>query len=91
MNKLNIETPWTPNFYVTHNPPITLSAEVKIDENDLRKFPAQTEIDIRNALAIKLAEKLIEEDLITIEVDQSIADPLCQYATARAKIKIIQE
>lgn len=81
---------FNPLFHSVYKP-VTLAVEVKVDENDLRRFPASTDINIRNELAIKLAKKLIEEDLITIEVDQSMADPLCQYGTARAKIKIIQE
>lgn len=70
---------------------VTLAAETTVSSNDLRTMPGATDEYIRRELAMVLAAKMIEEDLITIEVDHSLADPLDGDIKARAKVKIIQE
>lgn len=81
----------SPIGYISDKPPIQLAVETTVDMDDLRLYPQSIEIDIRNELAIELAKKMLEEDLIIVEVDQSTADPLRPLVTARAKVKIIQE
>ena len=81
----------TTHFYTSKNSLTTLSAETTISKNDMTLQPTATEVYIRRELAIKLAAMILEEDLITIEVDHSCADPLDNIIRARAKITIIQE
>lgn len=68
----------------------TVELEVKetINTDLIRKSPGETEEYVRRELAQKLAEKLIEEDLIQIYTDFKIDPGETEF---RAKVKVVQE
>ena len=63
-------------------------AEHVVDFSLIRDDPAGMEEYIRKELARKLADKMIEEDLINIQTSD---DPASMTTKVRARIKIIQE
>lgn len=67
---------------------VDLTAEQVVDTMLIRDNPASMEQYIRNELAQKLAQQLIEEDLIQI---QSCEDIEHMNTIIRAKIKVVQE
>lgn len=70
-------------------PVITLSVEKIVSSYDVRNTdPITLDRLIKDELAIKLAQKLLEEDLIKIESNEDIEKMSC---TVRATIKAIQE
>ena len=69
--------------------PVTLIAEHIIDSSLFYNVnPQDLEEYIRTQLAQKIAKKIIEEDLIKIQVSD---DPSTMTHKARATVKIIQE
>lgn len=72
--------------------PVMLRVMTTVSGNDVRNQPNATDRYIREELAIKLAKKMLEEDLIRFEVDQSRAGPLDDdIVQACAKVSILQE
>ena len=67
---------------------IELAVEHIVDTQLIRDNPVNAEIYIRKELARKLADKLIEEDLLNIQTNE---DPALLVTKVRAKIKFIQE
>ena len=67
---------------------VELQVNETINTDLIRKSPGETEEYIRRELARKLAEKLIEEDLIQIYADFKIDPGETEF---RAKIKVVQE
>ena len=67
---------------------VTLCAEQIVDATIVHADPSGVDMYIKQELARKLAEKMIEEDLITIETDSDIST--LDYKV-RAKVKLIQE
>ena len=68
---------------------VSLSVEHTIDWALLHEEnPAAVERYIRNELARKIADKLIEEDLLSIQVSD---DPALMEHKVRATVRFIQE
>lgn len=67
--------------------PTRLIDEVVIDTAQVKKDPAGTEEYMRRRLAQKLAQHLIDEDLITIRTYEDISTGI---TTFRADIEILQ-
>ena len=67
---------------------IKLSVQENIDLYSTRQEPEAIEMYIRRELAQKLAEKMIEEDLLYIQTSD---DPMTMERTVRATVKFIQE
>lgn len=65
-----------------------LAAEEMVSTDDIKDDPSGMEEYIRDKLALKLAQKLIEEDLVVM---QSNEDIIPDATIIRAKIKIMQE
>ena len=65
-----------------------LAAEEMVSTADIKDDPSGMEKYIRDKLALKLAQKLIEEDLVVM---QSYEEPTTDATIIRAKIKIMQE
>ncbi len=65
-----------------------LAAEEIVSTADIKDDPSGMEEYIRSKLAVKLAQKLIEEDLVVI---QSNEEATTDTTIIRAKIKIMQE
>lgn len=67
---------------------VRLTAELVADSKSVRKNPEDMENYIRYELALKLAQQLIDEDLIQI---QSCEDIETMNTHFRATVKVIQE
>ena len=67
---------------------VELQVNETINTDVIRKSPGETEEYVRRELAQKLAEKLIEEDLICTYTDRKIESG---EIVIRAKIKVVQE
>lgn len=84
-NNIQVEIP---KLYVTKFPPVELEVEKAFDR---RMFGSadmnEVERVMRRELAIQLAEKMIEEDLLITEVDHSIDKDVIGI---RAKVKLVQ-
>jgi len=65
-----------------------LVAEEMVSTADIKDDPSGMEEYIRNKLAMRLAQKLIEEDLVVM---QSNEEATTDTTIIRAKIKIMQE
>lgn len=78
---------WTMNIPTPVN--ITrLDEGVTVDTNLIRQQPQKTEQEIRSQIALQLAMKLIDEDLIVFSSDEDIP---FGTTTIRGTIKIVQE
>ena len=65
-----------------------LAAEEMVSTDDIKDDPSGMEEYIRNKLALRLAQKLIEEDLVVMQTNEEVNT---NTTIIRAKIKIIQE
>lgn len=78
---------WTMNIPTPVN--ITrLDEGVTVDTNLIRQQPQKTEQEIRSQIALQLAIKLIDEDLIDFSSDEDIP---FGTTTIHGTIKIVQE
>ena len=78
---------WTMNIPTPVN--ITeLDERITIDTNLIRQNPQKAEQEIRSQVALQLAMKLIDEDLINFSSDEDIP---FGTTTIRGTIKIVQE
>ncbi len=73
---------------VSKDKTVELSVAHTVNTRLVRDDPTTTEIYIRDELARKLAQQLIEEDLIQIQSDEDI---VTMNTTFRAKVKVVQE
>lgn len=84
-NNIQIEIP---KLYVTKFPPVELEVEKAFDK---RMFAGadmnEVERVMRHDLALKLAEKMLEEDLVITETDYSLDNDVLRI---RAKVKLVQ-
>ena len=67
---------------------VKLNVQENIDLYSMRQEPEAAEMYIRHELARKLADKMIEEDLICIQTSD---DPATMEHRVRATVKFIQE
>lgn len=82
---------FNPLFHSAYKP-VMLRVMTTVSGDDVRDQPNATDRYIREELAIKLAQKMLEEDLIQFEVDQSCAGPLDgNIVRVCAKASILQE
>lgn len=84
-NNIQIEMP---KLYVTKFPPVELEVEKTFDKRMFADADMnEVERLIRRELAIQLAEKMLEEDLITTYTDHSLDKDVVRI---RAEVKIVQ-
>lgn len=75
-------------FNASHSTITELTAEHAVLTSAVRAAPAETEKYIRARIALQLADKIINEDLIQIQSDEDEATGVTNF---RAKIKVVQE
>ena len=77
-----------PNFVVVKNPPVTLEAEHCMNRQAIEDCPSAADYTIKTCLAEQLVKKILDEDLIDIEIND---DPSNINVIYKAKLKILQE